>query len=287
MTARLFVYGLVPLVMAATGCGAGPADRSITLATTTSAEDSGLLDLLVPRFRERTGIDVKVVAVGSGQALEMGRRGDADLLLTHAPDAERQFVDEGYGIERRPLMYNDFVLVGPKSDPADVAGTSSIVAAFAKIAGSESPFVSRGDGSGTHVKEQHIWQQSEITPAGAWYVRGGSGMALTLRLADEKNAYTLSDRGTFLAQRENLHLAILAQGDPLLKNQYSVMLVNPQRHPHVQLEAARQFAGFLLSPETQTTIGEFGKRRHGEPLFHPGEASDAVESTSRAGAATD
>lgn len=262
---RLSVFLLLVTTM---GCGGveKPA-QTITLATTTSTRDSGLLDVLVPMFERQTGIEAKVVAVGSGQALEMGRRGDADVLLTHAPDAEEQFVAEGHGTERRLVMYNDFVLVGPKPDPAQVHDEKSITAALRRIAQSESPFVSRGDESGTHLKEQSVWKEADISPQGDWYIKAGSGMAQTLRMASEKGAYTLTDRGTFLSQRNRLDLVILSVGDPMLRNQYAVIVVDPKKHPHVQASAAQRFADFLLSPETQRAIGDFGVEKFGEPLF--------------------
>ena len=267
-----FVLLLLSLTIA--GCG-GPAKpvTTITMATTTSTRDSGLLDVLVPMFERQTGIEVKVIAVGSGQALEMGRRGDADVLLTHAPDAEKQFVAEGYGTQRRLVMYNDFVLVGSKSDPANVREEDSITAAFTRIAKSESAFVSRGDESGTHMKEKGIWKQAGTSPQGRWYIQTGSGMAQTLRMASEKSAYTLSDRGTFLSQRDRLGLVIVSAGDPMLRNQYAVIVVDPKKHSHVEADAARQFADFLLSPETQAMIGSFGVEKYGEPLFLPHDAA--------------
>jgi len=246
---------------------------TITLATTTSTRDSGLLDVLVPMFEDQTGIKVKVIAVGSGQALEMGRRGDADVLLTHAPAAEKKFMAEGNGSKRLPVMHNDFVLLGPQSDPAKIQGETSIAEAFTRIAGSKSPFVSRGDESGTHMKEKRIWGISKIHPGDDWYIQTGTGMAQALRMASEKTAYTLTDRGTFLAQHDRLDLIVLCEGDPLLLNRYSVILVNPIKHPHVSHTAAQKFSDFLLSPETQKTIGKFGVEKHGQPLFFPKEAA--------------
>ncbi len=263
-----FLLALLLLVPA--GCSRS-ATPSLTLATTTSLQDSGLLDVLVPQFRAQTGIEVKVVAVGTGQALELARRGDADVLLAHDQTAEEKFMAEGHGLERRPVMYNDFVLVGAPNDPAGVKGQASIAEAFTRIAGTRSPFVSRGDESGTHAKERAVWRQAGISPEGDWYIRAGAGMGHVLRLANEKRAYTLSDRGTFLALRKGLDLAILAEGDPLLVNQYSVIVVNPAKHPHVQRQAAQQFADFLLSPETQKTIATFGADRYGQPLFFTGK----------------
>jgi tungstate transport system substrate-binding protein len=262
--------------MLAAGCSSRQTE-SLTLATTTSTQDSGLLDRLVPLFREQTGIEVKVVAVGTGQALQLGRRGDADVLLVHDRDAEQQFVAEGFGVGRRPVMYNDFVLVGPPVDPAGVNGQASASKAFARMARAEAPFVSRGDESGTHQKEKAIWKRAGVAPQGNWYVRAGAGMGQVLRMADEKHAYALTDRGTFLAQCRGLDLAVLCEGDPLLVNQYSVILVNPDKHTHVRREAARKFADFLLSAATQKVIADFGKDRFGQPLFFPGEAAKGTD----------
>jgi tungstate transport system substrate-binding protein len=253
-----------------TGCsGSNAESTTLTLATTTSTQESGLLDVLVPEFRAQTEIDVHVVAVGSGQALELGRRGDADVLLTHAPAAEQKLMDEGWGAERRPLMYNDFVLVGPESDPAGIRGQTSIVESFSRIANQSASFVSRGDDSGTHQKEIQIWQTAGRDPTGDWYIRAGTGMAQALRMADEKQAYTLSDRATFLTLQKELQLQILIQRDPILRNDYAVLVVSKEKHPHIKSQAARQFADFLTSPATQKLIGEFGLAKFGEPLFFP------------------
>jgi tungstate transport system substrate-binding protein len=266
-TAALAVAAAMALVI---GCrqAARPAN-SLTLATTTSTRDSGLLDLLVPMFREQTGVEVRVVAVGSGQALELARRGDADVLLTHAPAAEQKFMDEGWGEERRPVMHNDFILVGPGSDPAQVKGQTSIVEAFERIAREQAPFVSRGDDSGTHQKEMELWKQAGLEPQGDWHIDSGAGMAEALRMAHEKQAYTLADRGTFLALRKDLQLEILCEGDPLLQNDYSVITVSAKKHPHVKAAAAQKFADFLTDPATKKTIAEFGVEKYGEPLFFP------------------
>lgn len=247
-----------------------PQVQEITLATTTSPRDTGLLDMLLPRFEQEHGIQVNAVAVGSGQALEIGRRGDADVLLTHSPKQEEQFVKDGFADARRRIMSNDFVLVGPASDPAGVAQTEGIVAALQAVAKAQSPFVSRGDESGTHVKEKGIWERAGIAPEGEWYLKAGDGMAATLRMASEKQAYTLSDRGTFRAQEKNLDLKLLSEKDPLLDNVYSILVVSTQKHPHTKEAAAQKFADFLASPEIQQAIGEFGKDKFGESLFYPG-----------------
>jgi tungstate transport system substrate-binding protein len=266
------LLGLLGVCTALHLSGCARPSPALTLATTTSTRDSGLLDVLVPKFEKETGIAVKVVAVGTGQAIQLGRRGDADVLLVHDPAAEQKFVDAGFGVGRREVMYNDFVLVGPPADPAGVKGHSSITAAFRRVARKQAPFVSRGDESGTHVKEKEIWRRAGMQPQGDWYVRAGAGMGQVLRMADQKRAYTLTDRATFLAQRKGLELVLLSESDPLLRNQYSVIRVNPDKHPHVQKEAARKFADFLLAPETQRAIAAFGKERFGQPLFFSGSA---------------
>ena len=263
---------LVAATAVALAIGCGPAARpanSLTLATTTSTRDSGLLDLLVPLFRKQTGIEVRVVAVGSGQALELARRGDADVLLTHAPAAEQKFMDEGWGEDRRPVMHNDFILVGPGADPAQVKGQTSIVETFNRIARGQAPFVSRGDESGTHQKENEIWKQAGQEPQGDWHIDAGAGMAEALRMAHEKQAYTLADRGTFLALRNDLQLKILCEGDPLLRNDYAVIVVSAKKHPHLKAAAARQLADFLTAPATKKAIDTFGVEKFGEPLFFP------------------
>jgi tungstate transport system substrate-binding protein len=225
--------------------------------------------MLLPKFREKTGIDVLVVATGSGQAMELGRRGDADLLLTHTPAAEEEFVTEGWGTDRRPVMYNDFVLVGPKDDPAGVKGLSSIADSFTRIGDKQWHFISRGDESGTQQKEREIWKRAEREPEGEWYIRAGVGMANALRMAQEKQAYTLSDRGTFLSLKKELDLEILSQREPILDNHYAVLVVNREKHPHVNTEGARQLVQFLTDPTTKAAIADFGVDKYGEPLFHP------------------
>ena len=270
---RRQVIGFTALAVlaAAAGCQNPKPPTVITLATTTSTQDSGLLDVLVPMFQAQTGIEVKVVAVGSGQALELGRRGDADVLLTHAPAAEERFMAEGWGSERRPVMHNDLVLIGPEEDAAKVRGQKSIATAFSQIAASGSMFVSRGDESGTHQKEREIWKGLGNDPGGDWYVRAGSGMAQTIRIADEKRAFTLADRATYLSMQRNCDLVILTQGDPILMNRYSVMLVSPAKHSHVKGDGAKRFADFLIQPKTKKVIASFGVEKYGEPLFFPDE----------------
>ncbi len=264
---------LILSTLAATGCHGATVEQptTITLATSTSTRDSGLLDYLLPRFQAETNIRVKVIAVGTGQALELGRRGDADVLLTHAPAAEDQFMAAGHGLERRAVMMNDFVLLGPTNDLAQVADSPTILEALRKIARGQASFVSRGDQSGTHLKELKLWKETALEPAGQWYLESGTGMAATLRLANEKQAYMLCDRGTFLAQRDGLNLAILFEDDRRLLNPYSVMLVYSDSQSGVQQQAARQFLDFLIAPNTQQMIGQFGVSKFGQPLFFPAE----------------
>lgn len=263
---KVFLIGLFVLLLV--GCWSSePVARSITVATTTSTRDSGLMDVLVPMFEAKTRIQVKVVAVGSGQALEMGRRGDVDLLLTHAPEAEAEFVEQGFGIDRHAVMHNDFVMVGSPADPAGIKDIRSVTQAFQQISEQAALFVSRGDNSGTHMKERKIWANAELEPAGDWYLEAGAGMAATLRVASEKQAYTLCDRGTFLSHRDDLQLEMLYEGDSLLRNDYSVTLISGTKHPHVNAVVAGLFSAFLRDEEAQRAIAEFGKDTYGQPLF--------------------
>jgi tungstate transport system substrate-binding protein len=260
---------LVAGVLAAASPLPGQARASIILATTTSTQDSGLLDVLVPRFETAHGIDVKVIAVGTGAALRMAASGDADVVLVHAPDAERAFVTSGDLIEGRLVMHNDFVLVGPFDDPAGVRRQREIVAAMRSIA-ARGAFVSRGDSSGTHLQELALWARAGVDPSRvARREETGQGMGATLNIADQRRAYTLADRGTFLAQRARLQLAVVFQGDPALRNPYHVYAVNPARHPRAQLGKAKQFIGFLVSPAVQQAIAAFRRDQFGESLFVP------------------
>lgn len=251
--------------------------KMIILATTTSLQDSGLLDLLIPIFEKKTGHFVKTLAVGSGQAIALGKRGEADLLLVHFPEAEKTFIAEGHGINRRLIMHNDYVLVGPLEDPAKIKGTKTSSEAFKKIASVRTLFISRGDHSGTHAKERSVWEAVRINPEGErWYQQTGLGMGQTLSVASEKRAYTLTDRGTFLTLRKNLSLHLLVEGDALLRNNYHVIEVHPAKWPKVNAVGARAFADFLVSKETQTIIKTFGVDKHGSPLFFPGGAPHSV-----------
>lgn len=245
-----------------------PQKNSLILATTTSIQDSGLLDVLIPIFEKKTGFFVKTIAVGTGQALAMGRRGEADVLFVHSPEEEERFIAEGYGINRKRVMYNDFVVVGPKEDPARIKGLKKASSAFKRIAETKSLFISRGDNSGTHIKEISIWKKANISPEGQrWYHETGLGMGQTLSIASEKKAYTMTDRATYLAVRKRLNLHILAEGDPMLRNIYHVIEVNPERFKKINGAGARAFSDFLVSGEVQTIIKTFGMDSYGTPLF--------------------
>lgn len=263
--------------LALSGCANQKKD--VILATTTSTVDTGLLDVLIPKFEEQTGYKVKTIPAGSGQALAMGEKGEADVLLVHSPQKELLLVQSGAVINRRLVMHNDFVIVGPPDDPAGIKGLKSSAEAFKRIAKKKALFISRGDNSGTHAKELDIWKQAGITPQGAWYQESGQGMGQTLLMASEKKAYTLSDRGTFLAQQKNLKLALLVEGDKSLLNIYHVMQVNPKKFPKANAEGAKAFVDFMVSPETQKVIAEFGKDKYGQSLFVPdaGKCEDELE----------
>jgi len=248
--------------------GLSAQSRDVILATTTSVQDAGLLDVLLPRFEAASGYSVKVIAVGSGQAMELGRRGEADILLLHDPAGEERFVADGYGIARRALMHNEFFLVGPPGDPAGARG-ADVVAAFRRIAAAGAAFVSRGDRSGTHVKELGIWRLAGITPSDTWYRESGQGMGATLLIADQLRAYTLSDIATFLSHKYPLDLSVVVEGDTLLRNFYHVVRANPERFPRVNVEGALALWTYLLSLETQVVIGDFRKAELGRAVFVP------------------
>ena len=242
-------------------------EQRLRLATTTSTDNSGLLERLHPVFEKRSGIKVDVIAVGTGKALRLGAEGDVDLLLVHAPAAEQRFTESGNGIERRAVMHNDFVIVGPPADPAGIKGLKSAAEAVKIIANKQQPFVSRGDDSGTHKKEHELWQRAGLIPSGLWYTAVGQGMGAVLRIADEKRAYTLSDRGTFIAYGDKISLVSLVEGDSALFNPYHLILINPARHPHVNVAAARRYSDFITSSEGQALIAKYQLR--GQTLFHP------------------
>jgi tungstate transport system substrate-binding protein len=246
------------------------AQKNLILATTTSTADTGLLDVLVPMFEKKTGYMVKTIAVGSGQAMAMGQKGEADVLLVHSPDAEKQFVTDGYGINRQWVMHNDYVVVGPPADPAGIKAIKVTVDAFKKIAASEALFLSRGDKSGTDAKEKSLWKAAGITPAGQkWYQETGLGMGQTLNVAAEKKGYTLADRGTYLSLKKTLGMDILNEGDKSLLNVYHVIEVNPAKWPKANAEGAKAFATFMVAKETQAVIGTFGVEKFGGALFFP------------------
>ncbi len=250
-------------------------DKSIVVASTTSTQDSGLFGHILPLFKAKTGITVRVVAQGTGQALDTGRRGDADVVFVHAKPAEEKFVAEGSGVKRYPVMYNDFILIGPDSDPAGVKGTKDIVAALKTIKDKAIPFISRGDRSGTHQAELNLWKIAGIDIAkekGAWYKEIGQGMGAALNTASASNAYVLSDRGTWLSFKNRGALVVAVEGDKRLFNQYGVILVNPQKHPNVKKELGQQFIDWLVSPEGQKAIADY--KINGQQLFYP-NANDA------------
>jgi tungstate transport system substrate-binding protein len=247
-----------------------PANPNMILATTTSTQDSGLLDVLVPAFEAATGFTVKIVAVGSGAALKLGEEGNADVLLVHSPAAEKTFMTNGFGTDRRLVMHNYYIIVGPAADPAGIAAATSAVDAFQKIASSGAEFISRGDGSGTNAMELALWKKAGITPAGqGWYVETGQGMGATLTIASEKSAYTLTDRATFLSNQSNLQLGMLYENDAALLNAYHIIVVNHDKWPSTNLEGAIAFADFIVSPAGQAIINEYGKDKFGQQLFIP------------------
>lgn len=289
------VLSLVALMALVSGCGAQPpkpaepapapqaaqapkpARPDVILATTTSTQDSGLLDVLLPLFEQKTGYKIKPVAVGTGQALAMGEQGNADVLLVHAPDAELQTVAKGAAIERKLVMHNDFVIVGPSEDPAQVKSVKTSAEAFKAIAAAKAVFVSRGDNSGTNSMEKNIWKSAGVTPGGDWYLSTGQGMGQTLNVASEKMGYTLTDRATFLATQKNLHLEIVLQGEPALLNVYHVMQVNPAKFPKVNTDGARAFSDFMVAKETQDVIAKYGADKYGQALFFPDAGKTEAE----------
>lgn len=265
------VLALIAVLLALQACG--ESSRILILATTTSTADSGLLDYILPAFEGEANATVRVLAVGTGQALALGEGGDADVILVHDTEREERFVSEGWGTWRKDVMYNDFVVIGPLEDPAGVSNVRSAVEAFTLVAEagerSKVVFVSRGDRSGTHSKELLIWQRANIDPEGAWYKTTGQGMGDTLTVANELLAYTLSDRGTYLARQGRLDLKVLQQGDPLLFNRYGVIPISPRRHARVKYDLAVEFINYITRYETQERIGKFGVDTYGRPLFHP------------------
>ncbi len=270
---------ILSLVLAVAGCTSSeptattptpPANPNMILATTTSTKDSGLLDELIPMFQQQTGYVVKTVAVGSGAAMTMGERGEADVLLVHAPDSEVKFMQAQHGVSRKLVMHNDFIIVGPAADPAGIKGMASAVDAMKKIASSNVVFLSRGDNSGTHQLELKLWRTASINATGqSWYQSTGQGMGATLTIASEKGAYTITDRATYLATQKNLSLSILVEKDPILLNIYHVIQVNPAKSDKINADGAKAFADFMIAPATQQAIGKFGVDKYGSPLFFP------------------
>ena len=269
----LFVLLIVILIatvlcLPSTGC---TKDKELILASTTSTQDSSLFDVLLPAFEEATGYKVKVIAVGTGEAIELGEKGEADVILVHSRKAEDQFVEEGYGVNRKDVMHNDFLIVGPKEDPAQISGMTLAADAFKAIADTKSLFVSRGDDSGTHKKELSVWEKLAVTPSEDWYIETGQSMGETLKITDEKEGYTLTDNGTWLAQKENFTLIELVKGDEILYNPYGVIAVNPEKHPDLKInyEGAMAFINWITGQEGQEIIKEFGVEKYGQPLFYP------------------
>ncbi|RPH85545.1 MAG: tungsten ABC transporter substrate-binding protein [Candidatus Rokuibacteriota bacterium] len=257
------------LALTAVALAQPPGSRSVILSTTTSTQDSGLLDVLVPLFEKNTGYSVKTISVGTGQALALAARGEADVTLAHAPGLEKKYVAEGKMQNRRLVMYNDFLLIGPEADPAKVRGEKSVVAALKKIAAGQARFISRGDKSGTHTLELALWKAAGVTPGAPWYIESGQGMGATLRIANDRRGYTVTDRATMLAFGRRVELEPMVDGDRLLLNIYSVMEVNPANGPRVNVLGGKAFADFLLASETQAVIRTFGVDKYGQSLFVP------------------
>ena len=271
---KVFISMLAGVLLGVVFSPLASAADSIIVQSTTSTQNSGLFDYMLPKFTAKTGIEVKVVAVGTGQALKNARNGDGDVLLVHAKPAEEKFVADGYGVKRSDLMYNDFVIVGPKSDPAGIGGGKDAIAALTKLAKAKAPFASRGDDSGTNKKELRLWKEAGIAPqkaSGDWYRETGSGMGATLNTAAGMGAYTMSDRATWIAFKNKGDLEILVEGDKRLFNQYGVILVNPKKYPHVNVKAGQAFIDWLLSKEGQAVIASY--KLHGQQLFFPNASS--------------
>lgn len=269
MVASYLFFSGVILILA--GRGKRP---QLTLATTTSVQDSGLLDALLSPFEAENRCRVKVIGVGTGQAIRLAKEGNVDVILVHDPDREEMFVEEGYGVRRYNVMYNDFVIVGPEEDPADIKGGREGVKALKEIAASKSTFISRGDDSGTHRKERELWRVAGIEPSGGWYIEAGTGMVGTLRIANERRAYTLTDRGTYLAHRKELDLTVLVEGD---ENLYSIIPLSKEKYPHVNYQLAMKLIGFITGVEGQDIIRTYGQKEYGQPLFFPLAISGLIE----------
>lgn len=258
---------IVMILLALPSFNADGTEEILRLTTTTSTYETGLLDHILPPFEKKHNAKVHVVSVGTGKAIHIAMNGDADVILVHAREAEDKFVHDGYGVNRRDVMYNDFIIMGPKSDPAKIASVRDAASAFRLIYERKMTFVSRGDNSGTHLRELKLWKQTGLTPSGAWYLEAGQGMSATLRMADEKNAYVLIDRATYLANMQNIRLVKLLEGDPALLNPYGIIPVSPYRHKHVKYELAMALAAWMTSPECQNMIAEYKKM--GQQLYYP------------------
>jgi len=268
---KIALWSIVTLSLLVLGAASIQAQqKTVILATTTSTQDSGLLDVLLPMFEKQTGYFVKTIAVGSGQAMAMGQKGEADVLLVHSPTAEEKFMADGFGVNRKLVMHNDYIIVGPADDPAKIKGMKSTPESFKKIASAAGLFLSRGDNSGTHSKEREVWKATGINPEGQkWYQQTGLGMGQTLNVANEKDGYTLADRGTYLSLKKNLKLDILVEGDAILLNIYHVIEVNPAKWPKVNVAGGKAFADFMVAKETQDMIKTYGVEKFGSPLFFP------------------
>ena len=261
----IFRLSIFTLTLLAFFCTGAVAMERLKLSTTTSTDNSGLLDALLPVFEQKYDCKVDVIAVGTGKAIKLAVAGDVDVTMVHARSKEDKFVADGNGVNRRDVMYNDFVVIGPKNDPASIKSAKTAAEAFAKLAAAKVKFISRGDDSGTHTKEKALWKAAGVTPAGDWYVEAGQGMGNVITMANELQGYTISDRGTFIAYQDKIELPVLFAGDPALFNPYGVIAVNPKLHPHVNYDLAMSFIAFLTGPEGQKIIAEF--RKNGQPLF--------------------
>lgn len=264
---KTFVSLLLTLIITGTVIYPGHCEDRLRMSTTTSTENSGLLSVLIPPFEKAHHVKVDVISVGTGKALKLGENGDVDVVLVHARPAEEKFVADGYGVDRRDVMYNDFVLVGPRNDPARVKEAKTAIEVFKRLAQGKADFISRGDDSGTHQLEKTLWKAADVSPKGKWYIEAGQGMGAVLQMAFNKNAYTLADRGTYIAYESKIDLPILFEGDKLLLNPYGVIAVNPAKHPEVKYELAKKFIDYLTGPEGQRIIGDF--KLNDKPLFFP------------------
>ena len=268
MGSLLLAFSFI-VVFAAVAQAADSASRNVILSTTTSTQDSGLLDVLIPMFEKQTGYSVKTVSVGTGQALALAAKGDADVVLVHAPSLEKKYVTEGKLLNRQLVMYNDFVIIGPKDDPAKIRSAKTSAAALKAIEQAKASFVSRGDNSGTHTLEKSLWKAAGVEPKGSWYIEAGQGMGATLGIANERNAYTITDRGTLLALRKRVDLPVLIEGGRALLNIYSVMEVNPANGRRINTAGGKAFVDFMLAAQTQNVIKSFGVEKFAQPLFVP------------------